>query len=72
MNCEDQILISSMTNCPTILRGHHDGQGIVLYQGKNRVLLDGDELHRLLQAIDRPPTVTSPSHARMLVYPADE
>jgi hypothetical protein len=69
MDQKEQILINSVGMAPTILSSHRDGVGINLVQGRNRMMLSGDELHPLLQAIDRPPTTTSPSKARLLSYP---
>jgi hypothetical protein len=68
MNADEQILINNIDSAPTVVKSHRDGIGIVITQSTNRVMLDGAELHQLLQVIDRPPTVTSPSKARIQSY----
>jgi hypothetical protein len=69
MEQNETFLISDQDKAPTLLQGHKDGVGIRLTQGRNSVVLAGDELHRLLEHVDRPPTTVSPARARIMSYP---
>jgi hypothetical protein len=61
-------IISTSGKSPTILTERHDGDGVVLFQGRNRVYLDSDEINNLLAALGRPPA-TSPAKARLQTFP---
>ncbi|MCU1695734.1 MAG: hypothetical protein JWR34_1797 [Mycobacterium sp.] len=54
---------------PTILSRRHDGDGVVIFQGRNRVFLTASELNNLRVAIERPPAV-SPAKARLICHTA--
>jgi hypothetical protein len=72
LNADEQILISTAGKAPTTLEQHHDGAGIVLWQQSNRIVLSGDELARLIAAVEKSPTTTTPSKARLIAYPVDD
>ena len=65
----DQRIISTKGKSPIILSERHDRPGIVLFQGRNRVFLDAEEIDNLIAALGRQPAV-SPAKARLIRYAA--
>lgn len=66
---QDQRIISEPGLAPTILSRRHDGDGVVIFQGRNRVFLTGSELNNLRAALDRPAAV-SPAKAHLVAHVA--
>jgi hypothetical protein len=62
-------LISSPNLAPTVVTVR-DGGGCVLSQRRNLIVLDRDELHRLVAACGLGEPVT-PAKARLMRYPAE-
>jgi hypothetical protein len=60
----EQHIISTANNSPTVVSPRRDGDGVVIFQGRNRVYLSAAEVTNLVAALGC--TTTTPAKARLI------